>query len=487
MKKFILFFVAALCIIASCSKDSGFGPESGLSPSLIKGYPVCPPVIVVPPDQDGDGDDTDDLLAAVSSAAPGSVIKLTEGIYHVGSLEIFGFEGSFVGAGKDKTIILPSGLIKSDEQLARNLMPAWWRIIGGNVTITDLTFKTGDGALQNLQDPFYNKILLSLLTINNYNVDYPYDSQPMNFFIKNVNFICGSLDQEDGYLGTLYNVLMPLWIGMDYWVPIPNIPLTRGKYDIVNCYFENSYEGPEFFSLGENATGTMDRIRTYGCGMGIYCTANFNSKIYLTNNVFTNSLINDVFIEDNDWGLISNTVPFKRCLYVVTGNTFNSSPGISSLVFKDSWGLIHPDKYQPILAMVKNNMFTLAEGSTGVSCLNSIDPQVMNNRFTGTSSTGVYIDGAMVYDPLTYEELGTGWAKNALLLGNNFTGLNATTADIVLGENSKNCTVVGNGKESVVDYGTNNIIVGMKRKPYDQHFGLTIRDNFRMWHRSGHH
>ena len=74
-------------------------------------------------------------------------------------------------------------------------------------------------------------------------------------------------------------------------------------------------------------------------------------------------------------------------------------------------------------------------------------------------------------------------ANNVLVLGNNFTGLNATDADIVLGDNSSNCTVVGNGKESIINTGTNNKIVGMKKKPGGAHIGPTIRDNFHMWHR----
>jgi hypothetical protein len=482
MKKLIPFIIAALCIIASCSKESRFVPGSDVSPVLSKGYHAISPVIVVPPDQDADGDDTDDLLAAIESAAPGSVIKLTEGIYHVGYLEIFGFKGSLVGAGKDKTIIFPAGLIKTDEQMARNMLPAWWRIIGGNVSISDLTFKTGDGVLQNVQDPYLNKILASILIVNNNNAYYSNDNQPMNFLIKNVNFICGSLDPADGVYGTVYNVLMPLWIGTDYLFPTQNMTLTGGKYEMSSCYFENSFLGIELFSFGENATGTIDRIRTKGCCMGVYCAANFNSKIFLANNVFTNSSWNDIFIEDNDWGWFSNITPFRRNLFVLTGNTFNSSPGISSLLFKDSWGLVHPDKYQPTQAVIKNNLFNLSEGGTGISCLNSIDARVSDNRLTGSGSIGIYIDGAMVYDPLTYAELGTGWAKKALLLGNNFTGFNATTADIVLGENSANCTVIGNGNESVVDKGTDNKIVDIKMKPYDQHIGPMPRDNFRRVH-----
>jgi hypothetical protein len=73
-----------------------------------------------------------------------------------------------------------------------------------------------------------------------------------------------------------------------------------------------------------------------------------------------------------------------------------------------------------------------------------------------------------------------------LILGNNFTGLNATY-DIWFGANSMDCTVVGNGKDSVLDEGTGNKIVGMKKKPGGGHIGPTIRDNLQMWQRGRHH
>lgn len=494
MKKLLLLFFATLCIIiASCSKDSGFGPGSDNDLAFSKGKPVNVPVIVVPPNKDGENDgDTDDLLAAFAAAEPGTVIKLTEGEYHVGIIELYGFVGKLIGAGREKTIIYPAELIAVKPQADdRNLLPFWWLIIGGDVTISDLTFKTGNGSLVSDIDEVYNKTLASLFAVNNYNEEYDKDDpQPMNFNMLNVNLICGKMEPADSYLEMGYNVLMPLWVGMVYWwPPIEGIELTKGNYNIDNCYFENGFDGFEFFSMGEEAVATADRVKTNGCVYGTYCTANFNSRINITNSIFMNSVWYDVFMEDNDWGLVGGNVAYKRCQYLISGNTFIVSPGIQSLVFQDGRNILFPDyDYEPTLAMIKNNVFNLKEGSTGISLLNNSDGQVRNNRFTGTAGTGVYVNGADVFDiwsvPPVY--IGTGESKNALILGNNFTGLNATT-DIILGENSSHCTVVGNGKDSVLDEGTGNKIVGMKMKPGGGHIGPTIRDNFHMWHRGRHH
>jgi len=494
MKKLLFLIFGALCLmIASCSKDSGFMPGSDPALAFSKGYSAHVPVIVVPPNKDGDNDgDTDDLMAAFSSAEPGTVIKLTEGEYHVGIIELYGFVGKLTGAGREKTIIYPAELIAVTPLVVdRNLLPFWWLIIGGDVTISDLTFKTGDGPLVSDGDELYIKTLASLFAVNNYSEDYGKDDQqPMNFNMLNVNIICGKMDPADSYLGMGYNVLMPLWVGMVYWwPPAQGIELTKGNYNIINCYIESGFDGFEFFSMGEEAVATADRVKTNGCAYGTYCTANFNSRINITNSIFMNSVWYDAFLEDNDWGLVGGDIAYKRCQYLISGNTFNVSPGIQSLVFQDGRNILLPDyNYEPTLAMIKNNVFNLKEGSTGISLLNNSDGQVRNNRFTGTAGTGVYVNGADVFDiwsaPPVY--IGTGESKNELILGNNFTGLSTTIADIVLGENSSNCTVVGNGKESVIDNGTNNRIVGMKKKPGGQ-IGPTIRDNLRMWHGMRHH
>ena len=487
-KNLFLWFIALVCILASCSKDDGL--NSGMDPDndMLKSKPVNGPMVVLPP---SGGDDTDALLDAVNSAAPGTTIQLAAGVYHIGYIEIHGFNGCIKGAGRDKTTISPAELIEVVPQAERNLLPTWWRIIGGDVKLSDLAFKTGDGTLLADAEPYYGKVLPALLTVNNYNADYhPNDPQPMNFDMYNVDFICGAIDPALGYLGEPYNVLMTFWVGMDvYW---PNDPFyfTSGTYNIVNCYVENAFQGYEAFSLGENAVLTIDRCRTDECPYGIFCAASFNSKMYLTNNTLKNTKFYGIWVTDTDFGLLGNSiVPFSRCEYVITGNTFNPLPGSISLLMVDERVVSYPDIYFPLLTLVKNNLFNLTEGSIGVSCMNSVDPQIRNNRFTGLAGMGVYVDGAEVYDIWTVPPtlLGMGEAKNALILGNNFSGLTTTEGDIVLGENSFDCTLVGNGKESVIDLGTNNKIVGMKMMPGGNHAGPTIRDNFRMMPNMRHH
>jgi hypothetical protein len=403
-------------------------------------------------------------------------------------MDIVGFEGTLKGSGAAKTVIFVKGPIDQNSQLALNLLPCWLRIIGGNVVLSDLTIKTGNGSLVAETDPFYAGTLISLIVVNNYFDDYGKDDpQPMDFTVKNVNILCGKTDPANTYLGFGYNVLMPFWVGFPYWYSPPEgYVLTKGNYNVINCNFESAFQGPEVFGLGEEGICNIDHIKTNDDLIGIFCTANYNSRINITNCTFLKSKFFDVMIDDAEWGYLGKDYAFKRTRYQVTGNTFITSQGITSLAFQDTEHLMFPDlSYQPTLAIIKNNWFCLKEGATGINLFNMIDGQVKNNIFTGSGNTGIYVDGMawsyFVYPPEMY----TGSvSKNALILGNSFFGL-SSVYDIVLGESSMDCTVVGNGKESVLDNGTNNKITGMK-KHAGGHFGPAIRDNFRMWHNIRH-
>lgn len=477
-RRLFLGFVAVICILGSCSKDDGLNNGSDSTDALLKAKQVQSHVVVLPP---SGGDDTDELLAAIAEAEPGTVIQLTEGVYHSGFFEIYGFDGCIKGAGREKTFIEPAGLLEVNPMIGNNILPTWWKIIGGNVTLSDFAFRTGDGSLISDVDPFYNKTLSCLLMVNNYNADFnPDNPVAMNFTMKNVDFICGYLDPEVSYLGEPYNILMAFWLGTDVYWPLEDIILTAGKYNITNCNVENAFQGFEGFSLGEEAIFTVDGCKTVNCLYGLFNTASYNSRIYILNNIFKNTKYYGVWISDNNFGLLQNVIPFKRCEYVIAGNTFYPLEGSISILLSDELSAIQTEKYLPLLVTAKNNLFYMTEGSTGISCLNSSDATIRNNRLTGACSTGIYVNGADVYDPWTLELLGTGEAENVLILGNNYSGLVSTEADVVLGEVSSNCTVVGNGRDDVIDLGDNNMVVGMKKVNGGTRIGPSIRDNFRI-------
>lgn len=497
MKKVLFMISGAICIlIASCSKDSGFFPGSDPSIAFSKSFLVHGPVIVVPPNQDGDGDDTDDLLAAFAAAKPGSVIKLLEGVYHVGYMEIRDFNGSILGAGKDNTILYPKTPLDSRSQLVdKNIFNCWWRFIDGNIQISMMTFNTDvPEPIQNYnEDLFWGKDLYSILIFNDYDVNSPVNDSYQKLLIKDVDFI-GGYDDAGGapdsfQWKTDHNTILGVWVGLDYNWPLKDkaYPLTKGEYTVENCSFEHILVGTEGFGMGEKAIMSVSSCRFNNCFWQIYFTANYNSRVALTNNVFSGSTGNDIAIEDTDWGALygfADIQPIKRTQYTITGNIFNVVPSSSSVILWDSWVANDCEDILPMQLKLHGNTFNLTEGSTGITAINSQDAIINNNMFKGSCLTGIMVDGiptGRFGDPLSDPD--KAYANNVLLLGNNFSGLESSQADIVLGERSKKCSVVGSVKDNVIDNGTGNKVTGLKPFHGGYHFGPSIRDNFRMWTR----
>lgn len=490
MKKKIFLIPAALCIIiASCSKDSGFGPGKDLFSGFNKGIPSWIPQVNYSPA--ADGDDTDELKALLTGAKPGSVIKLSAGEYHLGYMELYGFKGSIAGSGKEKTKIILKPSIDQASQMDDNQTPGWWRLIGGDITISDITFRTPDGFLSDEGDykptADMGADLYSMFMVNHFNDEYYHpDGPPQKLLVKNCSFIGGTNPNTDfdGWIKTEKNTGLAFWIGVDYVWPKDgvNYPLTKGDYFFKDCYFENVLDGVEGFSLGEKAMLTVTGCRLNRCQIPLFFIANYNSNINITDNLFSDSEVYDILIEDVDAGYLCNTEikPLKRCSYLITGNQFNQK-SFSSIFLCDYWIGTDPTMRLPMLFNIKGNNFNLNGSGYGITALNSQDPMIRNNRFTGTCEAGIYINGGATEDFFGIPILNEVYAKNALVLGNNFSGLKAANAAVVLGEKTMNCTVIGTGKEIVVDDGINNKVTGMKKVPGGHHFGPAIRDNIRMW------
>jgi hypothetical protein len=498
MKKFVLFIFAAIFIIASCSKDDRFITGPDLLPELGKGFPCFGNVIVISPvsDDEGDGDFTDEFKSAFASAQHGTVIKLLEGIYHVGYMEIHGFNGTLTGAGKDKTILYPKTPLDSKTQLVdRNIFNAWWRFIDGNIQISKLSFNTTvPEPVQNYnEDSFWGKDLYAMLVFNNYDVNSTTDNSYQKVLIKDVDFIGGyddaGGDPDSFQWRTDHNVIIGVWVGLDYNFPFEDTrySLSKGEYKIENCHFDHIIAGTEGFGLGEEATMSVSSCRFNNCVWHAYFTANYNSKVFITNNIFNGSTGSDLVIEDNEWGVVNGYAeiePLRRSTYTVTGNIFNVVPSSSSVILWDMWVAQDNDNILPMQLKLNGNYFNLAEGSTGITAINSQGALINNNRFKGSCLTGILVDGIATDRfgaPLLNPD--KAYADKVLLLGNNFSGVKSSQADVILGEKSKNCTVIGSVRDEVINNGTNNNVIGLKPVHKGYHFGPTIRKNFRVWHR----
>ena len=487
-KKSTFLILGALCLlIASCSKDPRFLPGPALLPGLNENGFSHVSAITVPP---SGGDDTEALTNAIANAKPGTLIKLLAGEYHVGLMEIYDFNGKLVGAGRDKTIIILKTPIPMNSQIEKNQTPGWWRMIGGDFLISDMTFKTPDGFLTDDYEPtFYGRDLYTIFMINNYNDIYYHPEARQKARFERVNFFGGTNwdMSQDLYWVTEHNIWMAIWIGADYWWPADGLvyPLTAGYYTITNCNFEHFLTAAEGFSLGELANMKLNSCRFDNCMQTLYFTANYNSEIFITNNLLLNSTMYDLLIEDLDYGFMPSTPvnPLKKCKYTIMNNIFTVTNQITSLTMYDTWVALDPKERLPMQFMVSGNQFNLCDGSSGILAINNLNATISNNKFKGSCSTGIMVDGAITdrFQMLALDPE-KAYAVNCQLILNNFTGMQSDEADIILGTRSKNCTVVGSTNDEIIDNGIKNRIVGMKPVNKRSGFKPTTNDNIIAWH-----
>jgi hypothetical protein len=142
----------------------------------------------------------------------------------------------------------------------------------------------------------------------------------------------------------------------------------------------------------------------------------------------------DLWIDDADWGAYPNVVLENHTKYTIMRNDFQSPPGVISLYLKDTRRTILPDEGFPQLFDINGNTFNTQDLGMAIQSLNNVDAKIWNNKFLGTGTVGVMIDG----DAATNT-----FAENIKLIGNNFFKANYTDASVYLGPYSTNCKVVG--------------------------------------------
>ncbi len=461
MKKMTFCFLSLmLFLMYACSVDDMLKPgqtddQQSLSDDLnakkVKGS-----VFTVYPTG---ADDTENLMQAFANAqaaGPGSVIRLVTGQYTIGFIEVLEFDGFLQGAGKGKTIISNLPDLPCEELWLDNLMPALLKFIGGNVAVSDMTIRIHDGdpcAYGPVNESVYGD-LNSVLMFADYSYRYVPANRHIKACVENVDFIAGN-DGGKGTYGTEGNVALTLFCGMDVAFPDGTEMLSSGEFSIKGCVFENGLTGPDLFGLDKNSVVTIENNSISGGSEQIFIGALYGTRVSIKNNIFREGWFADIFISDNQWNTwyYINEIPDKSAEYTISGNDFQSPPGVISLYMKDFYRTIIPDLEFPQLFDIKFNTFTTDEGGTAIMGLNNVGAKILNNTFRGTGAMGILLDG---------DEASNTFAENIKVLNNNFSAATYTDASVFLGSNTLDCMVVGVAGDNVVDLGVNNSIVGTK-------------------------
>ena len=455
-----ILLITALCILASCAKEErfssdGFGP-SDMANCFGQGYHGKVFMVPVPLGTD-DTENIMNTIALAQSQGPGSVVQFQKGTYHIGFIEIREFEGTIKGAGKDKTIIKPVPNLS-----CQNEKHSWTgslvSFIGGDIQLSDLSFIVDDGdpCAENYSNPVRNMgrdlyILVKFTDrINDY---YVSEDLTVSATIQNTGFTGGI---NSGGCHALFNVVCGLWFGHDYFMPPGTNPeRTKGYLNVENCCFSHFSTGLDLPGMKEGKIIVRNSLFNFS---NLLISDNINLQFNIADNKFLNNYDYNMFIDDSDLsriGRYNNTTPVKRATYRISGNMFETRPGVTfirpggvSIYILDMRTAIYPDENMPMKFMVENNVFKLHEGATAIVGLNNKDAMILANKFSGEGVKGISLDGE-----------NAAYSLNNKILGNNFAMADYET-DIYLGQRTKNSLVAGSPIANIVDEGAGNQING---------------------------
>jgi hypothetical protein len=461
----ISFMAACIQLLSACDK-SDLITDNLSGNDLKKASSHCPEIVVVPED----GHDTQNLLAAFEEAKSlglGTTIRLTEGTYTIGMIEVHDFDGVLTGAGQGKTIIRNLSNLPCEELWQVNQCPSMLTFVGGNMVISQMSFHLNDGepcARGELQDAIYGD-LCSIVILADYTPLYVSKNRHINGTIDHVDFIPGD-DGGYGVYGTQGNVAMQLFCGANLWWAAEFMPQSTGNISITNCTFGGGVTGPDFFGFDNKSAIKVDKSIMEGSIYQIFIGGNTGTKTSITNNRFSDGILMDLYVEGGDLGYYPDLIPAVETNYVISGNRFDSSPGGWSIYMTDSYRLRDPEKVAPQVYEIRSNVFNTSEGGTAIQGLYTKNNRIWNNQFLGTGYLGVWLDG---------DEASGTFSEGNQLTGNNFLGVTYSDAAIYLGPVTRHNKVVGVSRDKVVDEGIDNLIIGTKANklgvpPHKPHF-----------------
>ena len=474
---FILCLFLGIGLLFACSKSDLLNNDSSdLSSSNVnKSSPVCGKIIVVKPSNGNDTKNLQDAFDKAVAYGPGSAVQLVKGNYNIGFIQVREFKGSFIGAGKGKTIISALPGLDLNFQYNQNINPDLIKFIGGDVYISDMTVEnlTGDW-------------LRSLVTF----ADYSFAYYPKVQFVK----------------GTVNNVgFMGQYIESMYWYNC-NFAIL-GAYDGIIDY---SLPGALYRShIDLNVTNSSFETLGYGILYGgvkegkVVCGTRNNGNVFTNNyeDVCFTDFINDVKISivgnrfsipSGYYGLEVDGAPWpdfveepltESVICNIEENQLNDAGGDIAIWLHDHEFALHPEDNISILVTMKNNRIDMSNNSnTGIFMLELQNAIFRNNVLTGIGNYGMY---AISYWPDII-------SKNGLILGNNFTKTTFADAAIYLDYTTQNWSVIGNPNATVINLGVNNIIKDANFKNGHDHFGKDkekIEDHYNFNHGNfrGHH
>lgn len=464
-EKLVFLIFACFGLLFGCNNDEMPGDDlAGIN--LKKAS--APAIFMVEP---SGSDDTPAFMQAfddAKAAGPGSVVQLVEGEYHLGFIEIRDFYGTFMGAGKGKSIITAMNNLNLDSLITKGLFPALMKFVGGDVKVCHFTIRTPEGRIS-VGGPGYGHVS-ALLCFTAYNPEYESLNESRSAKAMVDNVCLKGQKVEDGGIGYnyKYNAYFGLLACADYmgW---PNNTVPRQKVDITvtNSEFDTfcyalvlqSLKNSKFV-IGEKNSGNTFRNSDQAGGFW----EGRDNELIMTGNTFNVPPYSWGFdADDYPWyPYLKNEIPVKPSLINISDNVFNLEHAEYAMLLRNRRTYTNPGDI-PIAFQVKNNQFNMTDGyEWGILCYVTDGAVLRNNKFSGHGDLALYIINR---------------SKNGLVLGNNFSTATLETGVAYLASNTQNWTFVGGDfTDKVIDLGVNNVFTGMNVSTADEPLGRSISE-----------
>ena len=457
-KKIIFMIFTCFGLLMGCSNEEALDIEQG---EIYLKKAAKSAVFMVEPNGFDDTENIKKAFADAMAAGYGAIVQLAEGEFYIDLIEVREFHGSLIGYGKGETVISTIADLSVDDFLSQNQQAVLLSFVGGDICVRDLTIHTPQRPLSTgMRDAIHGQLGFCAITAQYVAVD-----EHVNATVDNVEFI------TQGW------VLNGLIAESGFWQGIPGgVPLADIDISVTNSSFTGPYWW-EYGALiseirqGNIVVGSKSNGNKFNnCDLGIWHNVNIKATVHSNtflrkNGWFPLQIINGPWREDPSQ--LSQTF---QSVCNIEKNTFNVSESVGAVIINDN-RRFYPPYEIPMLVQVKNNKIH-TEGNemfTAMGCLNLSGTVIRNNKFTGEAEYGVRIfsqwpDGLI--------------AENGLLLGNNFSNSKYSLTTVLLGNGTRDWTIVGgNLGELVWDFGENNIITGFNNNTSEAPLGQAIVDN----------
>ena len=458
MKTKIIFLIfTCFALLMGCSNEEALDFQQG---EINQKKAPKSEVFIVEPTGIDDTENLKNAFDDAMAAGPGAVVQLMEGDYFIDLIETREFHGTLKGKGKGKTIISTIADLSVNEFLDQNQGVVLLNFVGGDISVRDLTIHTPPRPLSTGKlDLIHGQLGFCAITAQYVAVD-----EHVNATVDNVEFI------TQGW------VLNGLLAESGFWKGIPGgVPIADIDISVTNSSFSGPYWW-EYGALimeireGNIVVGSKGNGNVFdNCDLGIWHNVNINATVH--SNTFTRKagwfalqVINGANREE----LLEDSQTFQSVCNIEK-NTFNVSESAGAMLINDNRRFL-PSYKLPMLVQVKSNkLHTEVNTFTGMGGLNLSGAVIRNNKFTGDAEFGVRIFSHWPEGLIS---------ENGLLLGNNFSNSAYSLTTVLLGNGTKNWTIVGgNLGELVWDFGENNIITGFNNNTSEAHLGQNIVDN----------